>query len=683
MIDSVASSIGFIVLLFFFGVGAMSVLIFRKDDKLANMWSSFFAIAGSIWGLFFAILTWASPNTIFFTVDSFAFPLLSIFFCIDKLSIFFIFVISLIALFCSIYGIGYVKHFYEKYSIGALGFFYNLFIIGMLLVVTAANGLFFLIAWEIMSVASYFLVVYDRNDRNNVNAGFLYLVMTHIGTVFIIFSFLLIYKFTGSFDFETIKSSVVVIPSSIKNIIFVMLIIGFGTKAGIVPFHIWLPSAHPAAPSHVSGLMSGVMIKTGVYMMIRFFLYILQPVPVWWGLVLLVIGSISSIIGVLYALTEHDIKRLLAYHSIENIGIILLGFGSALTFLSLNMPSLALLGFVAALFHTLNHATFKSLLFLSAGSVINETHTRNMEEYGGLIKYMPETAAFFLIGSMAISALPPFNGFFSEWLTFQSLFQGIAALDFSAKWIFIVSAGALAFTGGLALACFVKVFGVTFLARPRSQKVVHAKESLLSLRLGMGALAILSLLFGIFSGSITSVLEKVGHDIGVFRYTSSFLSISSNQHIVSGGNFASVSAPAIAVFLIAVFIIVLFATKYVVHKNQKIRMGATWDCGTDLTPRMEITATGFARSIITIFKGVLKPSIQHEIEYNDAESRYLPKSRTVTLNINDIYRIYLYEPLNKIFTILSERAKGIQIGNINVYILYIFMALFVALILMI
>jgi hydrogenase-4 component B len=387
---------------------------------------------------------------------------------------------------------------------------------------------------------------------------------------------------------------------------------------------------------------------------------------------------VSSLLGVLYALTEHDIKRLLAYHSIENIGIILLGLGSALTFLSLGMPSLALLGLTAALFHTLNHATFKSLLFLGAGSVINQTHTRNMEEYGGLIRYMPQTAFFFLIGSMAISALPPFNGFFSEWLTFLSLFQGIAVLNFSAKWIFIVAAGALAFTGGLALTCFVKAFGATFLARPRSQEVQHAKESALSLRVGMGALATLALLFGVFSGFVVSHLGKVGNDLGIFHNVSSAVSVSPYQSL-NVGSFASVSAPAILLLLLAAITVTWLAAKYAVYRNQKVRLGATWDCGTDLTPRMEITATGFSRSIVTVFAGALKPSIQHEVEYHDAESRYMPKSNTVTLSVKDVHQSYFYKPLGRAVAALSERVKRIQSGNVNAYVLYIFIALLVVL----
>ena len=681
MINYITSSIGFLLLLSFFAIGAVGSLLFQKNDRLSNLWGNLFAIAGSIGGIIFSSLALCFSRTISFSFNS-MFSLMSVSVKIDKLSAFFLFIISLIALFCSIYAIGYVKHFYKKYNIGVLGFFYNLFIIGMLLVVTASNGLFFLVAWEIMSIASYFLVIYDRNDEKNIKSGFLYLIMTHIGTAFIFLAFILLYKFTGSFNFDAIKAGAVSIPWSIKNAVFLLSVVGFGTKAGIIPLHIWLPSAHPAAPSHVSGLMSGVMIKTGIFMMIRIFLDMLQPIPLWWGIMILIIGAISSILGVLYALTEHDIKRLLAYHSIENIGIILLGLGSALVFSSLGMPSLCLISLVAALFHTLNHSIFKSLLFLSAGSVINETHTRNMEEYGGLIKYMPQTALFFLVGSMAISALPPFNGFFSEWLTFQSLFQGIATSGFSVKWIFILTAGALAFTGGLALACFVKAFGATFLARPRSSEVEHAKESSPSLLIGMGSLAALCLLFGIFSGPIVSLLNKIGQDLNMSSYTNSFVSVSHNQSVINAGNFSSISGPIIFIFLFLTFIIVFLTTKYFINRKQKIVAGITWDCGTDMTPRMEITATGFSRSIITVFKGILKPSMQNDIRYEEDESGYLVKTQEVNLSVKDIYQTYFYTPISNFVAYLSERVKRIQGGNINVYILYIFITLLVALLLM-
>src|SRR3989338_8686875 len=675
MQELILSQAAFFAVLALFGLGAAAALIFRKDDNLANLSSSFFAILGSLLGIAYSIAAINSDAAIFYEIKS-SFPLLSLNFNIDHLAAFFIFIISLISLFCSIYGIGYIKHYYGKYSIGGLGFFYNLFILGMLCVVTASNILFFLMVWEIMSLASYFLVIYERDKQENVKAGFLYFAMTHIGTAFIILALLLMYKFTGFFDFFAIKESVGSIPPLVKNIIFILAFIGFGTKAGIIPFHIWLPAAHPAAPSHVSALMSGVMIKTGIYMMIRMFMDILEPAPLWWGLTVLIIGSVSALLGVLYALTEHDIKKLLAYHSIENIGIILLGLGSAMVFASVGNTPLALFGLGAALFHTVNHAVFKSLLFLSAGSIINQTHTRNMEEYGGLIKYMPYTALFFLVGSMAISALPPFNGFFSEFMTFQVLLQGILSAEIVVKSIFVLATGALALPGGLALACFVKAFGVTFLARPRNSDVPRARESSWPLRAGMGALATVCLLFGIFSGYLAPLLARTG--------ASSFLASantapSAASALLAPNGFGSVSGPVFFILFVFILLCVIAAAKYIVNKKQKINIGATWDCGANLTPRTEITATGFARSIVCIFSGILKQSLQHEIQYHDAHTRYVPKSRIVNLRMRDVYQSYFYVPLIQFITALSLRIKAIQSGNINMYVLYIFIAVVTAL----
>ncbi len=442
----------------------------------------------------------------------------------------------------------------------------------MVMVVSAHNALFFLVVWEIMSLASYFLVIYENKEKENVQAGSLYFIMTHVGTAFIMLAFLLLYRSTGSLDFGVIKETIGHSSPLVANAVFVLALVGFGTKAGIIPFHIWLPNAHPAAPSHVSALMSGVMIKTGIYMFIRMFMDILPDAPLWWGVVILILGAISSLLGVLYALTEYDIKRLLAYSSIENIGIILLGLGSSLVFWSLDMKPLAVLSLVAALFHTLNHAIFKALLFLGAGSVISQTHTRNMEEYGGLIKYMPETALFFLAGSMAISALPPLNGFFSEWMTFQSLFSGIMASNISVRWVFMLAAGSLAFTGGLAAMCFVRAFGITFLARPRSENVRHARESGFALRIGMAVLAVLTIIIGFTAGSITNTVSGVVSGLSAFNsYEPAFFSNIYTVGLRSG--FSSISMPLILASLIVTIILTFFAV-YLVSRNRKTNESA-------------------------------------------------------------------------------------------------------------
>lgn len=667
MACAISSQYWYFITLLLFACGAVGSLILREHDRAANVWGNSFAISGSIAGL-------ASSLTVLFSRVSFAcrfpsaFPILSFDFSVDLLSAFFIFIISLISLITSLYAIGYVKQYYRTYNLGTLGFFYNAFIAGMLMVVSAHHALFFLVVWEAMSLSSYFLVIYENKRETNVRAGSLYFVMTHIGTAFITLSFLLLYKSTGSFDFTVIKENIVHVQPLTRNIIFLLTLIGFGTKAGIIPLHIWLPAAHPSAPTPVSALMSGVMIKTGIYMVIRIYLDMMTDIPVWWGITILIAGAISSLLGVLYALTEHDIKRLLAYHSIENIGIILLGVGSALVFSAVGMKNLAVLGLVAALFHTLNHATFKALLFLGAGAVIAQTHTRNMEEQGGLIKYMPQTAFFFLVGAMAISALPPLNGFFSEWLTFQSLFSGISLPGITVQGVFVLAAGALAFTGGLAAACFVKAFGAIFLARPRSEQVKHAVESALSSRIGMASLAVLTLVLGLFAGPVAQVLSAVVRNLSIFT---------ADEGTVSD-SFSSVSLPLIFVCMVVVTTIVYFLVTFVTSKR-KVRYASTWDCGADLTPRMEITATGFSRSIITVFRGILQPSKQHEIEYLDAEIRYFPRRNVVRLEIRDIYSSYIYRPMQNCVAKMSEYVKQIQGGNVNVYVLYLFLMLLVLL----
>lgn len=666
----------FIIALSLLALGAIGSLILQKKDRGANLIDNICAIIASLFGI-------TSALQVIFFKGNFAldiasnFPLLSFSIKSDLLSALFTLIISTIALLASIYGLGYVKQYFGKYNIGGLGFFYNTFIIGMLLVVTAHNALFFLIVWEIMSVASYFLVIFEKDEKKNIEAGTLYFIMTHAGTAFITLAFLLLYKYTGSFDFGIITQNINQVPALAKDIIFIFALVGFGTKAGIIPFHIWLPSAHPAAPSHVSALMSGVMIKTGVFMLIRILFDFMPTSPIWWGITILIIGAISSLFGVLYALTEHDIKKLLAYHSIENIGIILLGVGSALIFNTLGYGSLATLSLVAALFHTFNHAIFKALLFMGAGSVISQTHTKNIEAYGGLIKLMPITALFFLIGSMAISALPPFNGFASEWLTFQSLFAGLQIAD-KAQWAFVVGAGSLAFTGGLAAACFVKVFGITFLARPRSDKAKMAKESSTSLQIGMGALATLALLFGIFSGTISQILVRIAESLNILRNSISTSTFQFN-HISTPNNFGTISLASICTIIVLVILFVYILIR-IISGKRKIREEITWDCGTDLGPRMEITATGFSRSIITIFRNILQPTKEMEIEFDEANPKYFAQKSTVNMEVRNVYQRALYQPLHELIAKLSEFAKATQSGNVNGYILYIFVVLIILLI---
>ena len=341
------------------------------------------------------------------------------------------------------------------------------------------------------------------------------------------------------------------------------------------------------------------------------------------------------------------------------------------------MNSLAILALVASLYHTLNHAVFKALLFLGAGSVISSTHTRNMEEYGGLVKRMPMTAGFFLVGSMAISALPPFNGFFSEWMTFQSLFQGVLGLDLVSKIFFLLAIFALALTGGLAAACFVKAFGITFLARERSEEAFHSKEIGNPSLFGMGILAFLTVIFGMSFSQISGILAKVSGGLSAFGNSApAFSSLGASLNI--GDKFSSLSAPFIFLSLL-LSIVLVYIFSLTVYRDQKISIGRTWDCGADLTPRMVLTATAFSRSIIIVFNRLFN-STRTIVKVTGSFGDNFPKSRMVLYDFFDVYKNYLYEPIAKFITKISGHIKNIQSGDVNEYVLYLFLALITLLI---
>lgn len=663
----------FLLTIGIFVLGAICSLLNRRSDRMANILSNSFAIAGSICGIILSTILLLTKSSLFLFSKT-SFPLLDLSVTIDPLSAFFVLIISTVAGASSIYGLGYMKKYINNYNLGSFGFFYNLFIASLILVSTASNGLYFLLVWEIMSLTSYFLVIFENKIRENIQAGLIYLAMTHFGTAFILLSFMLLYGATGSFDFSFIRTHANSIPVLTKNLIFLLALIGFGTKAGIIPLHIWLPRAHPAAPSHVSALMSGIMIKTAILMFIRLFLDIMPSNQIWWGLVILILGAISSLIGVLYALSEHDIKKLLAYHSVENIGIILMGLGSAITFYSLNMIPLAILGLVATLYHTANHAIFKSLLFFSAGSVIYQTHTRNIEEYGGLIKKMPYTGFFFLIGAIAISALPPFNGFASEWLTYQSLFTGISVQSTIIKSSFVIAIASLVFTGGLAAACFVKAFALTFLAKPRSHVSESAKESPFSMNIAMAILTIACLLMGLLASFITPILASISKSLQPLQNGYSSIVTTQGSVVVNQG-FAYLNLPAVFLSLVGVFVLV-FIVVFLKTKSQKEEIVDTWDCGAPpLTTRAEITSTAFARSLIVMFSGILKSTKQRTDEYVDVESRYFPSSRTITLQVPNLIEQHIYRRFDRLMFFISSQISFIQNGNVNQYLLYIFVTL--------
>ena len=599
-------------------------------------------------------------------------------FLFDPLSLFFLCVILIVSLPSFIYSLGYLKGEYTPRKIALSWFLLAIFVLSMAAVVTVNNILVFLVAWEIMSLVSYFLVVFDTTHEKSIQAGTIYIIMTHIGTAFLIAAFMIMYKYAQAFDFAAIKNACLIMPASTKNIVFLLLLVGFGTKAGIVPLHIWLPYAHPQAPSHISSIMSGVMIKTAIYGIIRFIIFLLGINSSWWGILILILAVITCLVGVIYALMERDIKKLLAYSSVENIGIILLGVGLAMLFISMNRPYLAVFSLIAGLYHLINHAIFKGLLFLCAGSVYKATGTRDIEKLGGLIKKMPRTAVYFLIGSMAISALPPLNGFVSEWLTLQAFFLGALNSRGGTSLFLGICASLLALTSGLAAACFVKAFGMVFLGLPRSHYAENAKEVSVSMNLGMLCLSFLVIAFGIAAGFIIKLLAKVAAaviDINIsnmnFSLNNLTISTQISSPVMQTGKNIYLSTPMITLVLVLIglagfMVYKLFnRTKSVIYK--------TWDCGYyKLGPRNEYTATAFSKPFRIAFSFFLLP---YRKTQKVRESFYHVKSFTYETRTTFVFKKYIYAPLIALVIKSAKFMRRIQPGSIHLYLAYIFFTL--------
>ena len=565
----------------------------------------------------------------------------------------------------SIYAYGYSQEYYTC-RLPLMAGLYNAFLLSMVLVFTVSHVVAFIIAWEVMSTVSFFLVNHEYENKVNTRAAYIYIVMTHLGTIFIITAFLLLAVGAGSMDFSQLKGSLV--SENLRNVIFVCVLIGFGTKAGMVPVHIWLPRAHPAAPSHISALMSGVMIKTAIYGMCRFFLEFLGTGPVWWGTLILVIGIITAVIGVLYAFIEHDIKRILAYSSVENIGIILLGIGAGMVFMSKQQPVWAGVAFSAALYHVFNHALFKSLSFMGAGAVLQATHTKDIEKLGGLIKKMPYTAVFCLVSSLAIAALPPLNGFISEWLTFQVLlFLPHALAGISGKVFSAVLIALLGLVGALAAACFVTAFGITFLAKPRSKHAKEAIEAAPTMLVAMGMLAVLCIVLGLWPRAMLAILSQTlmnypGIDIqGLVMHDWYVLSLP------PGPSDGGISTVAIILLLLSGCAVAMLL--HSIFGKGKVEAGETWTCGIVPNYHMEYTATGFSKSIRMVFKSIVHS--HYETLVNASDNQYHGRKLFYQVRIRYLFDSRLYRPVNNAIIRTAHFMKSIQTGSVQLYVGYI------------
>jgi hydrogenase-4 component B len=458
--------------------------------------------------------------------------------------------------------------------------------------------------------------------------------------------------------------------------LFVLFFTGFGVKAGIIPLHVWLPEAHPAAPSSISAIMSAVVIKTGIYGIVRVCAFGLGTPRLSWGVIVVVLGGVSAALGVLYALMQHDLKRLLAYHSIENIGIILLGLGAGMISLAAGRSDIAAIGVAASLYHVLNHAVFKGLLFLGAGAVVMRTGTRQIEHFGGLLRLMPWTASCFLVGAMAISGLPPLNGFASEWLTFQAfLFGFVHSTDPLVHFLFPIGGAVLALTTALAAACFVKAFGISFLALPRSPEAEQAREAPAVMVVPQAMLAALCLALGLFPGRVLGVLATVTASLPGVR-PGADLAPRGIAMATGLGAFDLVTPMVLAGTLAAGVAFAILLTR---RRGVATRRVPSWGCGGELTAANEYTATAFSKPLMMIFGALYRPTRKVEAL---AEVSYFPREVRYQSSIEPTFERFVYEPLFRLMLRAANGMKVLQAGSLHAYLAYV-IALVITLVLMV
>jgi hydrogenase-4 component B len=576
---------------------------------------------------------------------------------IDALSAFFLVPILTLSALAAVYGTEYLAAYRETRRIGVASCFFSLLVATMVFVVVARNAVLFLVAWELMTLASFFLVTFEDEQPGARDAGWVYLVAAHLGTACLLALFVLLGRASSSLDFEALRGA-----SVPPGLLFVLAVIGFGNKAGFVPLHVWLPEAHPAAPSHVSAVMSGVMIKTGIYGLVRI-LTLLGPPQPWWGWLLCGIGLTSGVLGMLLALAQHDLKRLLAYCSVENIGIIALGLGVGELGLSAGSAPVAVLGFAGALLHVLNHAMFKGLLFFGAGAVAHATGTREIDHLGGLLKRMPWTAGTFLVGAVAISGLPPLNGFVSEFLIYLGAVRGFVSADTTAAVPLLGVLAGLALIGGLAAACFTKAFGIVFLGQPRTEDAAHAHEPGLAMRAPMLLLAASCIVIGSLAPVAGEALRPVVEVVsGLAPETVGGVVASATRSL------SFVGLAALAVLLLTAL---LAGLRLRILSGRRVEEGCTWDCGyARPSARMQYTGSSFAQPLTGLFALLLRSRQQLVLPEG-----LFPSRASLSTETPDVFTRGLYVP---VFTAIARRLSALrwlQHGRVHLYVLYIALTL--------
>ncbi|NOY64597.1 MAG: hypothetical protein GXO97_04265 [Nitrospirae bacterium] len=698
---------------FIFSAGSIVMGLFLSDRR-SPVFLAFTASISSI------LLLWLSGESLFtgqtLHGEFYRISSLSVLsYSIDRLSSLFMFITALVYLPVSIYSAGYLKKYPGRYRLTTFSVLYHLLFVSIVLILTAADVVTFLLSWEVMSITCYLLVNYEYDKEENIRSGLLMLTMSEAGFLAVTVGFLILAKGAGSLDFASLRLNSQKLGDTSLWVSFMLFLIGFGVKAGLVPVNAWLPRAYASAPSNFSAILSGATLNLGIYGIIRINAEILQSVTHGTGVVVLVAGSVSALVGILYAVTEDDMKRMLAHSSIENSGIILTGLGAGLVFRETGHYVLAGIAFIASLYHMVNHSLFKTLLFLGAGGIELKTTTRSMNRLGGIFKLMPWTGLFFLVGAISIAALPPFNGFVSEWLSFQSLLQASALRSVPVKVAFALSGAMLALTAGLAVTCFVKAFSMSFLGIARSEDARRAVELPFRMKLPMGFLALLCLISGILPTYIIPVIDTatapLSHQSVVDELVPPFFQLSDGSTKFSKefiSDFHDLGAqvgkdilpgrglvvlhrgteknPVVYAMSTSYTIVVLilligavYITANILTRKRKVTIRTCWNGGLrQLLPEMTYTATGFSNPVRVIFSAIFRPSIVRDTR-TIFSSRFRAAIMRERKEIHIVDRLFI-QPVLKAFRTTARLAASMHTGSVNIYAMYVIISLVLVLI---
>jgi hydrogenase-4 component B len=658
----------FILALTLYSLGALLSLLFTASPRTSRGVAAFFGLLASASGVISVVLSLtesAPPTLTLFAIPPFgAFALQ-----LDLLSTLMVGIIALVGVATSLYS------FTDAPADVSVSFFTDLFMASMLVVVTVTNAFYFLVFWELMTLASYFLVVWEFDKKESAQTGFIYFLVAHVGAAFLMVAFFLFFGHAGTFDFVAIRST----PLSplVKDIVFVLAFLGFGAKAGMVPLHFWTPDTYAAAPNHISALMASVMKKTAVYGILRFCVDLLGGSVMWWGFTVLSFGVLSAVFGAFYALSEKDIKRLLAFSSVENVGIILMGVGLGMIGLALPSPTLAVLGFLAALYHMLNHAFFKGLLFLGAGSAIQATGTRNLNDMGGLSRRMPWTALTFLIGALAVTAIPPLNGFVSEWFTYQALLNASGSDLFALRVFAPLFAVLLALAGALAVMVYVKAYGGAFAGPAHSKDAAFAEDPSMSSVVSLVYLALGAIVLGVGAPWIAPRIASVAADFA----NQPLIAVSAGWTMYPGNPFISiVSTPLVAILLLGLLTVPLLVVSAYGGWRASRRSGIEpWSNGYGYAPVMSVRASSFDQPVKVSFRPLYWIRTIVERPYRAITSFYHAAIEAIH-RAEPVVENAVTRPTLKLVETAGQWIQTLQMGDIRLYCLYIIITLAILLI---